>query len=735
MSSLVEITMKTIECFLLLLSFCTGRTSLDFKDRLLDPYLAACGPAYLCDESLTNVSIDIDYKRLELCPRCQCDTLCSMRGDCCPDLFFKRPNMSCTNTTIFRSNKKYKETDQFFYMSSSCDPALNSSYKERCERLLSLKEQFLYLPVSSTDPLISYKNKFCAYCNGVVNFEEWSLDIECERTIIEQDYLDIDSLESAVRSNGCKVRFRPNTKEIPQCRVHATGLLLDLAKSDPMSKDPTLIALESACLTNYSNTFFWFHNIFCYLATYYDKETKTTKFSNCSFAPELEKYCRQTPKSPATYPYKNIFCYLCDKQRIKGVYNDANVSLYDVYFTGYQFRINLIGIRLNTAEYHMKTLQTSMTDFTAASKYRSILWRSRHMYRNAHIPLIDNAKYLDISSLLSLSWSLSPKMFCNPNKIHLDIAIKLSKLMEVWNCEPDCMSTVRNNNITCSTDMALTYPMACGNPKMKYVDACYNVIVRPALKQRCENPTDRGLLRIIPIYTKRGTTYRSYDCFLCNTWPNNITQSTVHLQDHEILHGAQATSLQLLCDTPVNFMYYDSLQDILDTTWSGECSVHFIANHNTTSCRRKYVLVDHKFFGKCNITGRWTVFNQDVKWACESLLDNSLPRVYKTVNGIKNEYRNEFCEICNPMESALPYINKCPLTENSIMHALSRACEIFPMIQTYYPYKNVFCFICNNRTGYTTQIERTLRQRRFILSADLVRKKVGRKYSSSISNS
>ncbi len=108
-----------------------------------------------------------------------CDEKCAQFGDCCADSQFrnsdsKKENFTCAETAF----------DGYVYMKTFCPPSWNETViKQNCEnRNISLLNTDVWLstPVINVSTQVSYRNAFCALCNGEYEFAFWLVGISCD---------------------------------------------------------------------------------------------------------------------------------------------------------------------------------------------------------------------------------------------------------------------------------------------------------------------------------------------------------------------------------------------------------------------------------------------------------------------------------------------------------------------------------------------------------------------------
>jgi hypothetical protein len=96
----------------------------------------------------------------------------------------------------------------------------------------------------------------------------------------------------------------------------------------------------------------------------------------------------------------------------------------------------------------------------------------------------------------------------------------------------------------------------------------------------------------------------------------------------------------------------------------------------------------------CNITGFWSSFDAVFVWACQN---DSFPLARVSVG--EQTFHNIFCYMCNPNTdtTGISTIDTCNVTgwwqdgDPNVAHA----CVNLPSHTSTYPYKNLFCFMCN----------------------------------------
>ncbi|CAG2240480.1 unnamed protein product [Mytilus edulis] len=186
--------MQPIWYFLVCCFLTVGAGDIDFH-YLLDQYILICGNM-LCNKISEFVPKIPAY--LSVCAECFCDEKCVFNGTCCPDKFFSL-KLECTNTSIVSHKTESKDVfEDSFLMRVTCPEGTDPLSKANCESNKTFSEKIQYLPVTSSETLISYKNKFCAQCNNESKFEYWIFNSVCDEFV---DFNFISSLDEILKNS------------------------------------------------------------------------------------------------------------------------------------------------------------------------------------------------------------------------------------------------------------------------------------------------------------------------------------------------------------------------------------------------------------------------------------------------------------------------------------------------------------------------------------------------------
>jgi len=116
--------------------------------------------------------------------RCQCDSLCDVMKDCCHDVdqaSFLTPHDMPTQSQFRCTNVNLIDNTQWLLLVAKCA----SSWKDDkiqllCEEIADNDDFLVEVPVTATDDnLVTYRNRYCAYCNQQYSFVSWNYTLQC----------------------------------------------------------------------------------------------------------------------------------------------------------------------------------------------------------------------------------------------------------------------------------------------------------------------------------------------------------------------------------------------------------------------------------------------------------------------------------------------------------------------------------------------------------------------------
>jgi hypothetical protein len=201
--------------------------------------------------------------------------------------------------------------------------------------------------------------------------------------------------------------------------------------------------------------------------------------------------------------------------------------------------------------------------------------------------------------------------------------------------------------------------------------------------------------------------YKNVFCFFCNT--------ELYRLDTELLHNPfTPLDLNIVCPAFFHFLYTDSMTNIIQLARDKGCAVYFDTD-KATKCRKEeeddgfggfysFNLPSFDYYGYddhsdkietvkvCNSSGNVQKdIDFNVRWACENASDQAFPP--------NAGFKNEFCLICNSNDTDQTALETCDPASVNFLPVYSDGCAQLPDVSgvpEVYPYKNAFCFACNN---------------------------------------
>ena len=731
---------------------------------LMQKYYLLCGPDYFCLEPNITHQFDIvpqdSYRHLGLCPDCWCDYACVRRGDCCPDVFFKFPKQQCVNRTIIHgwpdslSDFLHSMHDQRFseLMVTTCPEGSDRILRDKCERDTDVYYKLQNFPVTSKHHFaLTYVNIYCAQCHGVKDVLSWSLDISClgfadfnflstldeiihlayNRYCIFQAYIQEKDLPITVNPEIC---YKSDTLETKRLYTKCNETRL-WQKFDP--------AIHSACESRFHGEIRVFKNVFCYMCNpsihkdfvIIDRCNVTGQWD--SLNADLRQACTKLPENQATTPYKNIFCYLCNKRTNRtGLFEDVNASLTEDAISHHHFRFR----------YFFTITAFDITYF------RFIVNSKIDEHNELGTPVVkpfsvDTMKLntdlsVNLSNILHMQLSMDDSSYmnfgvCKGRSSLFEAGLHIHSL-----CTCDIPCIFKKLNFYCCADLLIEQPTRCisreelsnyEDPSKDYlvINGCLQEYTFEVYKQFCSTTHFGDIYSTLPL-NLAGTdvSYNNLYCAMCNlesetyikkmqginiTSTNGSEDPLTPLNDYKSSEASyDPWNIEVVCTLYLDFSYYHNLGGLLETAKAMKCLI----TYNTTvreseMCRS----LDKTGKSTCANFANWTYMNLDVEWACNNVIYNryrgyymeieDLPidkfdvswyKHYRDSQELTNSYSNIYCAVCKPIKMfETRYIEKCNATGfwEDYNDVVEFRCLNLPPVFYYYPFKNAYCAKCN----------------------------------------
>ncbi|VDH90619.1 Hypothetical predicted protein [Mytilus galloprovincialis] len=644
---------------------CSGEVT--NPDNLFKQYVTACGYGYLCNNSLEN-STDLNVPRnLGPCPSCSCDNDCFSRNDCCPDKLFTRPWTACESTSI---NSLYETNLVKYPLIGNC-PA-NALHEDALScydpdnPFTASTYQYRHTPVNSNQTQLSYKNIFCALCHAEdpADLDKWNVYISnssCEPKVynIESSF-SFSELADPRFHTFCDTWYIPKSYNVvPHCASEDKIIYNDCNITGTWTAYN--VDIYHACRSGYGPSFRLYSNIFCFMCNPPSRQhvplisSCNSNIFNTMYGKDLFTLCNKEELSSITFPYKNVFCYLCNLVMKDDLLYKPFSATDNEFLLGKSIVYTYKNIQLNNLDHLVKEYADVSTDLPV-------------LYDKTW--LILNGVHYNLSSLLLTKVLSAPTNICYKNLLPRNIH---NLTTQNCGCDPKCLFT---NECTCCVDVSISYPLECFNSLFVVTNGCYGYkhIGKPyfsTIKFLCESNTVYGSLPVV----FDGIDYKNIFCYICNSDYKVVNDTLV------VPSGYYIRDTIITCAKTIHLSYSVTFDDILTHARNSRCKFTFETKDDTPRGCVKY----HR--QRCDLSPDVPIELYEV---CHRLSDENL---YQYA-----QYKNEICYICDNydrMKSLNDTIQTCSAANGNT--SLASACYDLPMSQSdiIFPYKNSFCKLCN----------------------------------------
>ena len=599
-------------------------------ESALREYMDVCGDNLLCFRH----DIVIEYKNvgaipLLKCPSCKCDVECTKRGDCCPDKHMS----TCISATILNSSP---EPSDAFYMVSTCPDSENGTLRELCTEDFTEKTLSELYPVSSRDTGIAYKNKYCAACNNVQNWQSWYLNVDsCKYPYFDINlYSSFDAILQGVEEHQCHLMFaEPLPETTGKCEIsysigkcNITGLWKDGNKD-----------IEFAC-ENYHAPYRVFRNVFCYICNIGDAEMRYM-ISTCpsNILEDLKRNCTTNPIDTRTLPYKNKFCRNCnilpgveiEYNKRKNFYSE-NTTLYEASLSVTNF--NICQLRLFSVYSLLKQSTTIGALCDNISDRNNSVSLELNLFDSNLAGL--NANQQESEALVNMSAIFERYKRHGGTSDWCTLQhgpVKQSAFQKECSCGiPSCFSS--DDFDRCCPDILLNPPVTCtriGEEYSSVVTKCpidFNDIV---IKYLCERIIGNTFIDDLPVYGPGSIEYKNIFCSICNLnsryhWISTIQPRDLYFKCYDYIDVENFMPLPTTKFFPFNV-----------------CNISFLPyeNKQIQNCKVDEGIKTEKVT-KCNDSKATDPLYSDLQNMCENTNMYVFSRCRK-------KYLNIICEMCN----------------------------------------------------------------------------------------
>ncbi|CAF3691288.1 unnamed protein product [Adineta steineri] len=230
----------------------------------------------------TNSSIEspsvYDNEDLIQSRNCFCDSVCEQYGDCCYKTKVLKNNYECVDFLLPTiTNKIVPFNRLFIWMRTEClSIYIGSQVDVQCRNLnnqLFNDNPILFIPVTSLQTNITYRNYYCAYCNNDINknIQSWEYKPFCYGDGSENDYktlkndLEVQYFDHMLK-NCTKTIVYPHERGNSRPSVFIRSCKKPLPTTCPIGTSIDLARNCSSSSTTYryiKNSTIIYHNPYC----------------------------------------------------------------------------------------------------------------------------------------------------------------------------------------------------------------------------------------------------------------------------------------------------------------------------------------------------------------------------------------------------------------------------------------------------------------------------------------
>ncbi|KAL3882103.1 hypothetical protein ACJMK2_028474, partial [Sinanodonta woodiana] len=667
------------------------------KSKLMRHALLVLGTWRFCNasfaRSLFRASVpDVlslyDYKNLS--EACSCSDSCMKSGYCCPDVpwgYIRR----CIDVTAFSFGRKQNDSDSSYLMIVECPINSNvSKYlnNDCADNHSTLEPNDLQrIPVTSKRTMETYKNVYCALCQGERDSDliQWELETKCERYPSNFNLLSNRvELLSMMQSKNCTMYYAPPS----DISLHLTSCRANLISQCNASGlwqqyDPDL---EWGC-EHLNLPYGRFKNIFCYICNPSVASFYKPVYNKCNvtglwsyYDKTIENACKKFPRHTRLGPIKNVYCALC---------NGLNMSSSALDPIGSGIWIPQMFVpKLNIKQrFHLDKLEVDKGVFHTSNERISLSEDSTRILLSEYLKicskslLCENVKFGGKSNQSDLN-PLCGKCSCNDSCI-LESTCCLDKYLSL---KP--YSIQRDN----------TMPAGVINTPSErlYISKCFGRDIPNWIRSRCEKLRHRAkdLLQFLPVIvtsSRRNIFSKNVYCSYCNGGNSFVP-----------------VSVEISCKANVYLepSFLIDLKALQIETNRYNCNTSLVSNGFNEEREEPMFRV----VTKCGIYQHLSVVVLD---ACErpSVQLMLMPKVLFN----HTTYRNIFCLLCNIQNVSEFVIDGCKMTgleninnddsiyihpsyEDSMLvpdSELISRCHGDPLDSSWRPFRNQYCYMCN----------------------------------------
>ncbi|XP_069128727.1 uncharacterized protein [Argopecten irradians] len=577
--------------------------------NLLYEYFLLCGADYFCHpEKIGFESKDIRTRHLDICGACKCDRDCMINGNCCVDVIFTLPLPVCVSPFV---NLGLPFPPDKVFIINSCPINTDKNLTKQCTAT-----EIIFKPGHVEYPLVTskhyrqtFKNRFCAECNGVFDYNDWSLSVYCPEFTDFNFLSTFDDILEKADWFGCGVGFGTVDEDINYCVEDYVGTR-EISKCNRTGTWATYDHdIDMACNSEYEVGYGFYDNIFCFMCNppHFEGHDIITTCNVTGLwdirSEAIEHACRSHDQSKTTGPYKNVFCFICNR-------NNSHTTLYmDVYINEMsQNRLYENGKPVFLYSFSIDSYNLEFYNTLTDSENKDNIPEDEDTADwSVNVTKLSDWS-VNVTKLLLYDYSVTGHYrYCQKNVTPYIVG------QSQCSCSPSCFFDVA---LECCLDLVLEFPLSCQRPLLAtegpshyLIDGCYKSSWTDVFQTRCRYSED-DIYSTLPVVGGLGLLYKSFDCFLCNQ--DNDLSNTGYVTN--AAYGYLPWSVDIQCKTDLNLQFHATFYDIVDAAKRHRCDIEITNSEieQDKSCRDFYV---SKLSKQCNTTGGWEESDEDIQWA------------------------------------------------------------------------------------------------------------------------
>ena len=626
-----------------------------------------------------------------------CDDNCGLTSTCAPDAEHAFENVSCVPTKVFPIDVDAINVFSYRMISGCRHRSTRTSSRERlCKSStqISSSNYFhdIFRPVMSTATNLTYRNRYCAACNDEMDYVSYDLKIDCEESVDMELLNSAENLWSMFHLFNCSAAYVPpvllqdqalscsfGSSEDRISHCNETGLWMDYNPD-----------IEWACEQFNSIPYKNYNNIFCFICNPSLLSSTTTELvDSCnitgketSINREAVQGCDSLPAVSRTFPFKNKYCEICN-----GIYNETDrpnkqyelftaqlsevvaghvgsKNMSSAHFTNIRFNVSDhsidTGVPQNKSrhETHAEVILEKLGMFCGYENFCKTPFSYHHvwvMFQMCFFPCSYGSNCCETLSLGLSSDKLMPANF----------TFNAGEIQNISGEFLNTLDSLAKNFSNTKKYVPVIGQCNSGNKNNEFTD-------------KCENSTISDVLSYIPVHSDTNRAeYKSVYCARCNNDYGSLSSNGFSFHCDKPLEATRALDFAL---------------------------IHEIVKDNNCQVKVKtppHICTDNPLCVKtCNASGSGFNYSRTLLNMCE--LNHVTISMFPPVEYNWTWYKNVFCVMCNIGQNLSidddELIEECNVTgqwDNTFEPYMNELCINSAPYQGWYPFKSIFCALCN----------------------------------------